>query len=153
MSHIILDDSLHPLIFQTLHGVVDDAEIDEMIAWYDRLHTEGRGRYALILHGEIGHRPVTSAQRKRIAEWRKRSMPRHDPICVGTAVILESAVQRGAMKAINWLTTPLSPQKGVATRREAVEWCIRALGNAGVTVPEHVHRYHAELVSGAKRAR
>lgn len=152
MSQIIIDDALFPIIVQRLRGVIADADIEAMIAWYDRLFAQARGRHAVIVHAEIGHRPLSAPQRRRIADWQNRNIDRRRALAVGTAIILESSVQRGALTALNWLAAPPAPQKAVGTMREALDWCIEKLAAAEVPIPPAVHDYRAELVSGAKRA-
>lgn len=151
MAQITIDDSLYPVIVQTMHGVVCDEDLDAMMSWYERFLRDGR-RHALIVHAEAGHRPLTAAQRKRIADWQNRVIDRARPSSVGTAVILESAVQRGALTTLNWIAPPPAPQKAVATMREALDFCIERLEAAGIEVPEPVHQHRRMLEAGVRGA-
>lgn len=152
MPQITLDDSLFPLVIQRMHGAVSDADLEHMMSWHDRFQTIAPSRYALIVHAEVAHRALNAVHRKRVAEWQARNVERTRRTTVCTAVILESAVQRGAMTALNWIAPPPTPQKAVSTMREAVEWCIAMLEEDGVSVPSSVHRFRSDLVAGVKRA-
>src|SRR5262245_23892843 len=48
--------------------------------------------------------PFSANQRRRIADEIERSAARHPNVRVFVAVVIDSAIQRGIVKAITWLT-------------------------------------------------
>jgi hypothetical protein len=77
-------------------------------------------------------REVTPAsQRKYTAEWMKRSSALLQDACVGGAHVTPSAMLRGIITAVFWLSPPPTPQIFVATRAEAVSHGVGMLEAAG----------------------
>jgi hypothetical protein len=79
--------------------------------------------------------------RRRIAEWSKAQEDRTRAYHLGTAMIVRSAVVRGALTAINWLSRPITPQPVYTDPREGAEWCLGALRAQGVTIPQALEGY------------
>ncbi|MGC4087578.1 MAG: hypothetical protein QM756_06735 [Polyangiaceae bacterium] len=66
-------------------------------------------------------------QRRIIAELTDASMAKHPSVRCFVAVVVASAVQRGVVKAITWLTRQPVPTAVVASVGEGVAWAERML--------------------------
>ncbi len=60
---------------------------------------------------------------------------RMEKVSLGTAMVMPSAMQRGAITALNWLIRPDVPMAAFEHRPEALAWCREQLVKAGVAVP------------------
>ncbi len=153
MSSITFDESCLPLLIQTMEGQTTDADIEEMIAWYGEFFARHGGEpYATVVHALPSHGGLNATQRRRVAEWRSSLDERTTGRSLGTAIVLHSAFQRGALTALNWLSPPTTPQRVAADVVEAIDWCVEVLEAAGVPVPGRV-RALRERHATASRAR
>ena len=134
---IIVDSSLFPLVIQRFGRDVHDDDLENMIRRFQVLFHGGR-RYALLVYCEEEANVMTARQRKRVSQWYRECADQVRRINVGTAVVIESALVRGAMTAFNWLVEPVAQQRNVATIHEGLEYCIRCLEAAGIEVPPEV---------------
>jgi hypothetical protein len=76
--------------------------------------------------------PLTAAQRNTIAEYIERSRKRHPELRVVMSVVIASAIQRGLVRAITWLTPQPVPTEISSTVDEGVRWVMRELaGTSG----------------------
>ena len=73
---------------------------------------------------------LTASQRRIIAEATDASRMRHPDLSCAAAVILSSAVQRGVVKAINWMTRQPVPTEVFATVEQGVAWASAYLATA-----------------------
>jgi hypothetical protein len=71
--------------------------------------------------------PLPADQRRIIADHVDRRTAQHPHVRMVTAIVVSSAIQRGVVKAIVWLTRQPVPTEVVATVGEAVAWCQKAL--------------------------
>src|SRR6185312_5257775 len=91
-------------------------------------------------------RDVGSAgQRARVAEWARSVSGVVALYSLGHAVIVSSALVRGALTAIGWVHRSPAPERYVATAREAWDYCLGNLRVAGLAVPAHVAKHHARI--------
>jgi hypothetical protein len=116
---------------------VEDEDLENMIRHFQVMMHGGR-RYALLVYCEDNANVLTARQRKRVSNWYRECADQVRRINVGTAVVIESALVRGAMTAFNWLIEPVAQQRNVANMREGIEYCIRCLETASIHVPPAV---------------
>jgi hypothetical protein len=125
MSGIEIDTSHFPLVRQVLHpGLVDD-DIDHMAKCYQSLFANDQ-RYSLVVVASDAGLP-SAVMRRRLSEWETQNASMILKLNVGVALVLRSAIQRGALTALNWIRTPVVPQKAMPTERDAVQWCVGRL--------------------------
>src|SRR5262249_47935050 len=65
---------------------------------------------------------LTASQRRAIAEKTDACRARYPDVTCAAAVILSSAVQRGVVKASNWMTRQPVPTEVFATVEQGVAW-------------------------------
>ncbi len=134
---IVVDSSLFPLVIERFGRDVSDDDIENMIRHFQVMMHGGR-RYALLVYCEQDANVMTARQRRRVSEWYKACADQVRRINVGTAVVIESPLVRGAMTALNWLIEPVAQQRNVASIHEGIEYCIKSLAAAGIEVPPEV---------------
>lgn len=88
-----------------------------------------RGQSFALVFDVRNSPPLPAAQRRIIAELIDRRRAEHPNVRMVTAIVVSSAVQRGVVKAIVWLTRQPVPTEVVGTVEEAVSWCQRALAS------------------------
>jgi hypothetical protein len=134
---IIVDSSLFPLVIQRFGSDVHDDDLEYMIRQFEVMLCGGR-RYALLVYCGVNANVMTARQRRRVSEWYRACAEQVRRINVATAVVIESALARGAMTAFNWLVEPVAQQRNVATLREGFEYCIKSLEAHNIEVPLEV---------------
>jgi hypothetical protein len=127
-GHLQMDESAFPLVVATFTGHVT---ADVVGAYFARVDAwcKDRRRYAAVL--DISRTDVPSAaERRHVA---KEMAARHAAItrcCAGTAIVLTSAMLRGAVTAVLWLQPMKHPVAIVATRASGREMCVGWLATA-----------------------
>ena len=127
------DDSRLPLFVVRSDGEATDAEFDAYLAHMSRILTRA-ARYAVLFDARGAARP-TPRQRQKQADWMKQhasSLRQHN---VGIAFVIESAIVRGALTAILWLSPMAAPHKVVATPEQAERWLSELLAAEGLKIP------------------
>ena len=120
-----VDESAFPLVVTTFRGRVTADLIATYLvrvdAWCKSQH-----QYAAVL--DISRTDVPSAaERKHVAGAVAARDDANARYCVGTAVVLTSALLRGAVTAVLWLSPMKHPLTIVATRAEGRAWCAERL--------------------------
>jgi hypothetical protein len=130
----ITDETLPILCFQT-SGKSTKADVDTIRPIYARAIRRGR----FIALSDARYANHEADQRRLWADWtaelNRMDTPGHS---IATVILLDSALLRGALVALNWITPPRAPQHVVGTDREALEECRAIVGRHGLDVPAHV---------------
>ncbi|WP_434047306.1 MULTISPECIES: hypothetical protein [Sorangium] len=127
-SHPWVDDSESPLLIFTLPEHLDDH-------LFTRLHHElcafceaTAEPYALVIDGRRV-RGISAKQRQLVADTDRRLLHIDRIYNAGQAYVIGSALLRGALTAIRWLSPPVFPQEIFAHPGPAVLWARRALAH------------------------
>lgn len=120
------DESRWPIVIvttprQIMNTETFDEHCRKTFAYYDR------GQDFALVFDVRNSPPLPAAQRRIVAEHLDRRHAQHPNVRLVTAIVVSSAVQRGVVKAILWLTRQPVPTEVVATIGEAVTWCQKAL--------------------------
>jgi hypothetical protein len=134
---ISIDASRMPLVVHRFRQGFDDADVEHMFRQFELLFMGGR-RYALLVYTDPGAQVMSARQRKVVADWAKAHTEQIRQVNVCAAVVIESALVRGALTALTWLLEPITPQKHVRSLREGLDFCVASLISADVMVPDHV---------------
>ncbi len=134
-------DTTFPIIMVVGEAEHGDEQLRQLRVGWERFFARGE-RYASINYYPKNTKLPDAKTRKSITDW--ASSPRiHEmsaKYCVGAAVVLQSAVTRGAFTALTWVWKPAFPQKAVATLDDAVAYCADQLAAADVplrrSIPE-----------------
>ncbi len=110
-----------------LFGMPDErafvAFMDDAGAWVRALYSTGQ-RNAVIIDPS-GMDDVPANLRKRAGEWRKGHQDLFRETIIAAAYITPSALMRGVITAIFWVSTPVVPVQTFATQTEALAWLER----------------------------
>ena len=127
------DESRLPLLVVTFVGESTDAEFDAYLARMTQMVRRG-SRYGVLFDARAAARP-TPRQRQKQADWMKEYAPSLRANNAGIAFVIESAVVRGALTAILWLSPMPTSHNVVATVAQAEEWLAQLLANEGLSFP------------------
>lgn len=132
-------------------------EIESMAKGFERYFERGE-RYALISWAPPGVAMPDAKQRKRIADWANEPRVREISarLCVGSTVVVDSALTRGVMTALMWLWKPASPLELASSPREAIDWCLDRLAAADVVMLKsrpQIHEMLTREVFGVAKAK
>ncbi len=133
MGGFRFEEQFLPLLVVTAPSSVDASDLDALFARF-----EGRfalqTRYALLLDlTGVQHIPPASL-RKKIGDWETRHAAETKRWNVGAAIVVRSALVRGALTALSWLATDASPRTHVASTAEGILWCCRKLEAENVPI-------------------
>ncbi len=123
-----------------MSGHVRTEDYDRLFRGFEALYERKSPFVVLSDIREIAAVP-DAPTRRRIAEWSQAQEGYTRQYHLGTAMIVRSAVVRGALTAINWLTRPITPQLVFTDPREGAAWCLSALRSHGLAVPREVELY------------
>jgi hypothetical protein len=148
-----IDDALLPIIVQRMPVVPTSADVDIMIAFYERFLPNVRHPHTLIVDSPTDTRGFDAVQRKRVAEWQESLRVRGFRMAEVTAIVLRSALARGGYTAYLWLTRSGEQQKVCANLSEAFDVCVEALRAAQATVPSGVLAARSRFVQEDSQSR
>jgi hypothetical protein len=131
---------LFPLVLTFLRGKVSDTDLDPFFLGFEEVYARKSPFVVISDLREVTAVPEAPT-RRRIAEWSKAQEARTIQYHLGTVMIVRSAVVRGALTAINWLTRPITPQLVYTDPREGAAWCLETLRLRGLGVPGEAELY------------
>jgi len=139
---VFIEDAM-PLIISVMPREISGRVVDQLATGFERFFEKGE-RYALISCSMRGSAGMLAKERRLVADWANQPRVREQSAryCVGSATLVESAIERAALTAIMWFWTPASPHRAAASPTEAIDFCLERLGAAGLTCPMP----HAKLV-------
>ena len=73
--------------------------------------------------------------RKKAADFMSVERGRSERLCKGAVQVAQSALVRGAITAIQWVTPPPYPHAVVASWPEAIAWIGTQAAAAGLSLP------------------
>jgi hypothetical protein len=111
-------DATLPIVCLQSVGRCTSAEIEEVHRVYMRAFHQP-GRLICISDARLASHDVQ--QRRMLAAWSDRITPMGKHRVIATIVVLDSFVLRGALTAMNWLSTPVIPQRVVPDLATAIE--------------------------------
>lgn len=124
-ENIRIDESRLPLFVATFLGSATNEEFAEYLR---RLSANlARRQPTAIVVDSRKAVSVTAAQRKQQAEWIDANRDDLRRYVVGTAFVIESALMRGALTAIFWMTSYETPYVVVPTFEAGETWALEQL--------------------------
>lgn len=130
-----LIDSMFPFLVMVSGERADEAEIRSMDEHFRRLFAKNE-RYVL-LNVPPTNQSAGAKERKLIADW--ANQPHIDEgirrCCAASAIVMTSAVGRGALTAILWVWRPPVHLEIVSDVRSGVGYCAREAARAGLKLP------------------
>jgi hypothetical protein len=128
VTHPWLSEIAPRLYCQTFPKLVDnDAELDVFLEALEALVDAQRGPFAWVVMADALMQS-SAKQRKTFAAAEARMKEQDARFCAGTAFVLTSAIARGAVTAVYWLSPPVYPYAIRSTREAAIAWATAQLG-------------------------
>ncbi len=141
-----LIDATFPLLVMVSGDKADDAEIRAMDEQFRKLYARGE-RYVLITVPPKNAGAMAAKERKMIADW--ASQPHvHEGTkrcCAGSAVVVTSAMGRGALTAILWVWRPPVHLEIVSDVKTGIDYCVNVAQKAGLRLPYPAEQIHSTL--------
>lgn len=136
-ASMVVDDRHLPILIVTYRGTTTERMVREYFAWmgplYGRLAQTG-DRMALITDVSAASRP-SPVVRRLISEFYDHHRANQRTVCVADLAVVHSAVVRGAITAIQWLTRSDFNVTLASDLAEACALAGQALRDAGVEPP------------------
>ena len=128
---------LKPLLFFISPKHFDGKIIEEMDVLFRALWAAGE-KYAMVSLPDPSGSSISASERKLIGEWasQKHVQDASKRLCVGSAVVSPSTLERGAMTAILWLWRPPFPLAYYPEREVAIDSALGHLSSARLTLPK-----------------
>jgi hypothetical protein len=127
VSEFVLDLQYFPLVVMRFNpNGMSDQDVDRLIAGFSDLYRRGE-RYGIVgFAGGIRGAP-NIRQRKKLADWENDTRHLVRAWCAATALVIDSAIARGAVTAMRWLSPAPSPEIVTASELEAMEFVMPRL--------------------------
>lgn len=126
--------SMWPLTVITMPPVTAAADIEYMQTCYEQVFA-APARHALIVDATTIVRVPDATLRKQMKAFEDSRRPIIREKNIGSAIIIQSAVVRGAYTALRWISPQPAPNRAFASLREAAEWCVQGIEEDGQIVP------------------
>jgi hypothetical protein len=130
---IRVSDESFPLICLQSFGRLTQAELDAVKPIYFRAYARGE---PLLFVSDVRLASHEADQRKLWAQWSDESARADVKKCVkGTVLLLDSALLRGALTALNWISPPVVPVHVEGDPVSGIEKARSLVESLGMTVP------------------
>jgi hypothetical protein len=134
---IEVDDRHWPLTIFRFSGRISMLELDAYLGLMTGLLDRGdRDGYSAGIVIQKKVKAWDSALARRQAQWMKANAERLRKNSLGVALVLDSPLMRGLLRAILWLQPMPQPHTVVATVEEGLAWVEKRLATAGLKIPE-----------------
>lgn len=133
------DVSMWPLAVITMPPVTAPADIEYMQECYERIFSWPK-KHALIVDTTPIVRVPDAGLRRDIKKFEDSRRDAARAKNIGSAVIIQNALVRGAYTALRWMSPQPAPNKAFATMQDAARWCIHGIENDGQIVPVSAYR-------------
>lgn len=134
MNRITLKTSDWPIVLTTVEGDIDESNL---VPYFAEFQSRVLAR-AQLFSSIVDATRITSAPsarvRRLIADWEVEHGAVGERYNVGVAIVTTSALVRGAMTAIQWISPPRVPTTYEATMPAAIAWAHGHLRQRGVVV-------------------
>lgn len=144
MPRIRTDASRWPLVVITFEQGFSNADLERCFEENARLFQRG-GHFATIRDLRDVREMPTPVQREMARNWQLRVRDEFPPMCLGVAIVSNSAFIRGLVTAISWAIPPPVPEETVSSFSRGVDWCIQRLEDRGVFIPPELRRYAVDV--------
>jgi hypothetical protein len=130
MIHI--DEKHWPLIVFRFSGSVSLSQLEEYLARQDKMLARKQTMAALVLTENL--KVWDSATMRRQADWMKANVAEVKKYNVGAALVIDSPLVRGMLKAVLWMQPMPQPHHVTGSVEEALHWVLARLASQNVRV-------------------
>src|ERR1019366_372557 len=133
MAGIEVDESRFPLVVVTFEGQLADHEFDRYLLTMSRV-LQRRAKNAIVFDARRAAAP-TAMQRSKQAAWLKSNRAAIQQYSCGSVFVITSALIRGGLTAILWISPIPGAHTVVSTLAEGEAWALGRLAAEGVALP------------------
>jgi hypothetical protein len=144
---LVFDVSMWPLVLITLPPVTTPDDIEYMQRCYEHVFA-ARVRHALIVDTSTIVRVPDATLRRQMKAFEDSRRPIIAQKNIGSAIILQNTVVRGAYTALRWISPQPAPNEAFPTVQSAARWCVHGIEKDGQVVPIAAYTL-AKLASNA----
>ena len=121
--------------------------------WMQPHFMDGEGNLIMSIHALIVDttritRVPQATMRRQLKEFEDSKRPIIREKNIGSAIIIQSAVVRGAYTALRWISPQPAPNKAFSSMEAAARWCVEGIESDGQVVPIAAYAV-AKLANGA----
>lgn len=147
---LVFDDSSFPFVRVTLRaGETTLEDIELIFKRYDAVFARADKHVLIVDTTRLTVVPAAPV-RQRIKEFEDKARAFAAAKNHGSAIVMSSAIVRGAMTALRWISPAPAPNAYFATVPEAATWCVSLLQKAGVAVPSRLAELAAAVPAGTR---
>ncbi len=107
----------------------------------------GRSPLVYTIQDNTGFAPAGAAERKVLGEWMAQEFELLHACSIGVGFVIDSAMVRGALTAVFWLSRLPSPYRVHPTLQEALRIAIEQVDGAGLAVNPQLRSGGAPLLA------
>ncbi len=134
------DVSMWPLVVITMPPVTGAADFEYLRQCYEAVFAQPK-RHALIVDTTTIVRVPGATLRKQMKEFEDSRRPIIRQKNIGSAIIIQNALVRGAYTALRWISPQPAPNNAFSKLHDAARWCIEGIEADGQTVPIAAYAY------------
>ena len=128
------DVSMWPLVVISMPPVTTPADIEYMQRCYEPVFA-APARHALIVDTTSIVRVPDATLRRQMKAFEDSRRSIIGPKNIGSAIIIQNAIVRGAYTALRWISPQPAPNKAFPTVQSAARWCVQGIEEDGQIVP------------------
>lgn len=148
---LVFDVSMWPMVVIGMPPVIVDEDIAYMCECYDHIFA-APARHALIVDTTRITRVPQATMRRQLKDFEDSNRPIIRKKNIGSAIIIQSALVRGAYTALRWMSPQPAPNKAFSSMEAAARWCVEGIEMDGQVVPIAAYAVAKLANSGAAHA-
>lgn len=128
------DVSMWPLAVITMPPVTTADDFEYLQRCYEHVFA-APVRHALIVDTTPIVRVPDATLRRQMKVFEDSRRPIIAQKNIGSAIIIQNTIVRGAYTALRWISPQPAPNKAFATVQDAARWCVQGIEEDGQIVP------------------
>jgi len=128
------DVSMWPLVLITMPPVTTPDDFEYLQRCYEHIFAAPT-RHALIVDTTTIVRVPDATLRRQMKAFEDSRRPIIRQKNIGSAIIIQNALVRGAYTALRWISPQPAPNKAFPTVQDAAQWCVQGIEEDGQIVP------------------
>jgi hypothetical protein len=131
---LAFDVSMWPLAVITMPPVTTPDDIVYMQRCYEHVFA-APVRHALLVDTTSIVRVPDATLRRQMKAFEDSRRPIISQKNIGSAIIIQNTIVRGAYTALRWISPQPAPNKAFPTVQSAARWCVQGIEEDGQIVP------------------
>ena len=131
---LLFDVSMWPMVVISMPPVTIDDDLVYMRECYEHIF-RAPTRHALIVDTRNIVRVPDAGMRRQMKEFEDSNRPVISEKNIGSAIIIQNTLVRGAYTALRWISPQPAPNKAFPTMEAAARWCVQGIEADGQVVP------------------